>query len=133
MLNPSTADAFSDDPTIRRCIKFSQKWGASRLDIVNLFSYRSTQPKSLYNIANPIGEENDDTIRNSIISSKKVIVAWGNHGTLHNRAQFISSEILKHYQDKIFSLKILNNGQPGHPLYIPYETELQQFIIQDEG
>lgn len=27
LLNPSTADEFASDPTIRRCMGFSQEWG----------------------------------------------------------------------------------------------------------
>lgn len=44
-LNPSTADAYEDDATIRRLIGFSKDWGFGGLTIVNLFAYRSTDPK----------------------------------------------------------------------------------------
>lgn len=39
MLNPSTADATKDDPTIRRCIAFSKSWGFDGLTIVNAYAW----------------------------------------------------------------------------------------------
>ena len=65
MLNPSRADAEVNDPTIRRCINFAKAWGAQcvsiasrrktticacalrRLEVVNLFAYRTSQPSLL--------------------------------------------------------------------------------------
>lgn len=47
MLNPSTADAETDDPTIRRCVDFAASWGCGRLLVLNLFAVRATSPKDM--------------------------------------------------------------------------------------
>ncbi len=47
MLNPSTADATSNDPTIRRCINFARFWGYGAIEVVNLFAYRASHPAQL--------------------------------------------------------------------------------------
>jgi hypothetical protein len=55
LLNPSTADAFKDDPTVKKCISFAKHWNFGSLEIVNLFAYRSTDAKYLKNISDPVG------------------------------------------------------------------------------
>ena len=40
MLNPSTADAKQDDPTIRRCINFAKSYGCGSLLVGNLYAFR---------------------------------------------------------------------------------------------
>src|SRR5689334_10316767 len=47
MLNPSTADDWKDDSTIRRCIGFARTWGFGALEVVNLFAYRATDSRKL--------------------------------------------------------------------------------------
>jgi len=47
MLNPSTADANSDDATIRKCMGFADAWGLGGIWVVNLFALRSTNPYGL--------------------------------------------------------------------------------------
>jgi hypothetical protein len=45
MLNPSTADADLDDPTIRKCIGFAKANRHGGIIVVNLFAWRATDPK----------------------------------------------------------------------------------------
>jgi hypothetical protein len=47
MLNLSTADANNDDPTIKKCIGFSEKLGFGGMYIGNLYPFRATNPKDL--------------------------------------------------------------------------------------
>ena len=58
-LNPSTADAANDDPTIRRITGFSRSLGFGGFLIVNLFAFRATKPIDLFASSDPIGPEND--------------------------------------------------------------------------
>ena len=81
MLNPSRADAQINDPTITRCIKFAQSWGYGRLEVVNLFAYRTPHPSLLKQATEPIGKDNDRYILATAQKSHRVILAWGNHGT----------------------------------------------------
>ena len=53
MLNPNSADASLNDPTITRCINFAKSWGYGRLEVVNLFAYRTSKPSLLKQAAEP--------------------------------------------------------------------------------
>ena len=46
-VNPSTADASSDDSTVRKWRGFTQRWGGSRFIVGNVFAYRSTDVRQL--------------------------------------------------------------------------------------
>lgn len=58
MLNPSTADALVDDPTIRRCVGFAKSFGCGSLRVVNLYAYRATKPAELWTVDDPVGPAN---------------------------------------------------------------------------
>jgi hypothetical protein len=66
MLNPSTADQLVDDPTIRRCIAFALRWNCGTLQVVNLFAARSTDPKALDGLTDPVGPDNQAHVQNAI-------------------------------------------------------------------
>ncbi len=59
MLNPSTADASQNDPTIERCVRRAKQLGYGAIEVVNLFAYRSTNPSALYTVTDPVGPDND--------------------------------------------------------------------------
>lgn len=78
MLNPSTADASIDDPTIRRCSGFADRLGFDRLDVVNLFSWRATSPVDLLFAPAPEGDpENMRVILRVCGGAAMVVAAWG--------------------------------------------------------
>ncbi|HEY7906212.1 MAG TPA: DUF1643 domain-containing protein [Wenzhouxiangella sp.] len=112
-LNPSTADAELDDPTIRRCIGFAKAWGFGGLYMGNLFAYRSTDPKGLLATSDPIGPDNDAVLLQLAQAASLVVAAWGNHGTLMDRAEQVKSLCRP-----LSILKLNRSGQPAHPLYL---------------
>ena len=59
MLNPSRADGEVNDPTITRCINLALSWGYGRLEVVNLFAYRTSKPSLLKQVSEPIGRDNE--------------------------------------------------------------------------
>ena len=71
MLNPSRADAQTKDPTITRSINFALSWGYGRLEVVNLFAYRTSKPSLLKQAAEPIGRDNDRFVLESVERSHK--------------------------------------------------------------
>ncbi|MEE4296203.1 MAG: DUF1643 domain-containing protein [Wenzhouxiangella sp.] len=114
-LNPSTADAKHDDPTIRRCTRFARDWGGGGLVVVNLFAYRATYPSDLKAEPEPIGPRNDAWIRRMADQSQIVVAAWGNHGTWLDRAD----RVRRMLKERLSCLRLTAAGQPAHPLYLP--------------
>jgi hypothetical protein len=132
LLNPSTADAQRDDPTLRRCMRFAGSWGCSRTVVLNLFALRSTNPAVLKTHPDPIGPLNDGRLVSILetefnrrnVPEPIVVCAWGNQGSLRNRANIVSAK-LGPYSAKCFG--ITNKGQPRHPLYVKSDTALLPF------
>lgn len=120
MLNPSTADAGTDDPTIRRCTGFAKSWGYDGFDVVNLFALRSTDPSALRDESrDPVGEATTEHILNAIPPGEQYVVcAWGNWGHLRDRDKVVL-KLLVNAGVKPRALRIGATGQPGHPLYLP--------------
>jgi hypothetical protein len=113
MLNPSTADELTDDPTIRRCIGFARYWGFGSLAVGNLFAYRTTSPGELCASPDPVGSKNDRWLTRLHEESSLTIAAWGNQGRLLGRSSAVASILTGLH---ILGLTVL--GEPRHPLYV---------------
>jgi hypothetical protein len=116
-LNPSTADAKKNDPTLVRCMGFARDWGFGGVRIANLFAYRTTWPVELKRAHAPIGAQNNRWLRREAISASLVIVAWGNDGKFMQR----STQVLR-LLSAPYCLAVNQSGQPAHPLYQPAST-----------
>jgi len=122
-LNPSTADEIQDDPTNRRCKRYAQDWGYGGYIMSNIFSYRSTNPKKLTTIKDPIGPDNNYWLKKLHKEAELTIGAWGNYGNLLNRGEEIINLI-----DNLYCLKITKEGHPSHPLYL--HSKLKPIIFK---
>lgn len=129
-LNPSTADEFKDDPTVRRCKQFARNWGYGGMVMTNLFAFRSTDPIPMKRHPQPIGEkqgdaeENDAALYRTHLRCDKTVAAWGNHGLHLDRWLFVSELI-----PELWCFRITKAGQPEHPLYMPYDQTLSRYSI----
>ena len=121
MLNPSTADARDDDPTVRRCIAFARSWGFDAVQVVNLFALRATDPRRLRGHPRPIGRQNDRWILQAHRASALTVLAWGNHGALGARSQEVL-ELLRAAGGALHILGLTSRAQPRHPLYVAGAT-----------
>jgi hypothetical protein len=125
MLNPSTADASRDDPTIRRCKGFTRLWGFGRIEVVNLFAYRATDPLELSSADDPIGPENMHTITQCKYAHDRVVLAWG--GKVPHKFRWHAKAVASLFTPDVLCLGTNKGGSPKHPLYVPYDFDPQRY------
>lgn len=126
MLNPSTADAFTLDPTVRRCIAFAKRERCGTLHVLNAFALRSTDPKALRRATDPIGLLNDHFIKWYTRNASIVVAAWGTHGAYMDRGAEVAQRL---QADGVYlqCLGLTAEGHPRHPLYVPGDAPLLPF------
>lgn len=125
LLNPSTADAEVDDATLRRGVGFARAWGYGGVVFVNLFAFRSTDPKNLsHDRDGMVGPENDRHILEQVARADRVVLAWGANGDHLHRDE----EVLKLLEDfPLWHLGLTKGGHPKHPLRLAKTTQLQRW------
>ena len=128
MLNPSTATAEKDDPTIRRCIRFAQRWGYGKLCVANLFAFCSTDPNDLKMAVDPVGVDNDQSILAVIDRCSLTIAAWGVSGAHMNRHGRVL-KLISSMGGHLWHLGLSKAGHPMHPLYLPADVHPIQWRV----
>jgi hypothetical protein len=118
LLNPSTATEAFNDPTIGRCEIRTLAGGFSRMIITNIFAFRATDPTVMMASDDPVGDANDAAILACAQEADSVICAWGEHGKLRQRGDYVKA-LLQQHRLPMTALKINKSGHPAHPLYLP--------------
>ncbi len=133
MLNPSTADAEKDDPTVRKCMGFARRWGYDAMHIVNLFALRSTDPNALNRAAHAtaFGPDNAAMIEAGFLSAPLTVCAWGGHPAAARGIASVA-EIYRRMDCKprVVALRLNADGSPQHPLYVPYDVTPVPFSLE---
>ena len=125
LLNPSTASETLDDPTVRKCRGFAQRWGFNRYNIINLFALRATDPRNLRKAAAAGDDaENDRWITAIARHAEILVVGWGNDGALRNRGQRVRA-MLQGAGIPLHCWGITKMDEPRHPLYTRYDQPLE--------
>lgn len=115
LLNPSTADEFVLDPTLRRCEGYSKAWGYGGMNILNLFAFRATDPDALKKTDDPVGPENDAFIVRIATQAPIILCGWGSHPFAKSRILAVKNQLAG---TKLSCLKKTQTGEPCHPLYL---------------
>ncbi len=124
LLNPSTADADDDDPTIRRCIGFAWRWGFGSIEVVNLYGWRGPKPAALEQAGWPVGSGNDRAVARAVRRADRLVVGWGAYAARDARWRAVSARLA---HTEMWCLGTTASGQPRHPLYVRADVEPVRF------
>lgn len=122
-LNPSTADAEQDDPTIRKCAHFAQQEGCGGFHMLNIFAFRTPYPQELYRQKNGVGPENDRYLREFLGKKGPKVLMWGRkpHEMPENQA------FLQNFKGPWQCFSVNKDGSPKHVLYIPAKERMRPY------
>ncbi len=122
-LNPSTADEYKDDPTVRRCRGFAVSWKCGGMRMLNLFAYRATLPADMKAQADPVGTGNRLAKLLQGITGPR-IACWGTHGAHLDRGRQV---FLQLGAAGLHCLGLNADGSPRHPLYLRSDSRVELY------
>lgn len=125
MLNPSTADASQDDPTIRRCVGFAKREACGGLVVINLYPLRATKPADLWAKDSPTrigGPRGEVEFHRAVGDADILLAAWGAD------TRGVEHWIVQRYGPQMQCLGKTKAGQPRHPLYVKCDAPLEPLL-----
>lgn len=128
-MNPSTADATHDDPTVRRMVNRTRAMGLESLCVCNVMDYRATNPNDLRHLmfttrAGPRSEANLPAISRNASIAHRVIVAFGAIPEPLRRYARDVVEMLIGQGVPLWCLGTTADRSPRHPLYVKSDAPL---------
>lgn len=117
-----------DDPTIRKVVGFSKRWGYDGIIMVNVFALVSTDPKELRRVADPVGQLNHETILEGARTAKDIIVAFGNPPFERKAYEIVDLLLLLPGGREIFCIGRTKAGWPMHPSRVGYTERPLVFL-----
>jgi hypothetical protein len=123
-LNPSVADAFRDDQTLRLFMGRARRMDCGGVRIVNAFDFRATEPAKMKRADVPLSPANDTWIIHAIRPPLKMFIAgWGDDGAYLNREAALIELLCIDHGVSLYCLGLTKAGHPRHPLRVPYSVE----------
>lgn len=132
MVNPSIADAETDDPTIRKVMGFARRHGWGQISVVNKFAVIATDVRELrdMSITQAVGEYNDDHLFEVFRLADVIVAAWGPLAkvpfAMRNRWRMVD-EIAASHGKPLHCFGTVQDGHPRHPLMTAYATPLTEW------
>ena len=131
-MNPSTALADRDDPTIRRELIYTMRWLPVACYIkINVCDYRATEPGDLLKPGvRPCSPRNIPLACHLIRNAHTIVVGWGNVGArLPEAVADMESALRANAEGRVWCLELNESGSPKHPLYVKGDTPLQEYRL----
>ncbi|MBB3905587.1 hypothetical protein GGR33_005127 [Methylobacterium brachythecii] len=123
MANPSTADADTDDATIRKGLGFAERNDIGQLIVGNKFAFRATDIKASRTAPDPVGPENDRHLEAIMREDDFHLVAWGPLSklppNLRTRWRAVA-RIAERVGCRLHALATAQCGHPKHRLMLSY-------------
>lgn len=125
-MNPSTATATEDDPTIRREMAYTRRLRLGRYVKVNVMDYRATNPRELL-LVDPRSDQNLECIKGAARFATSIVVCYGR---LPKRLAHYAEEALTALNGKfLYCLGTNADGSPKHPLYLRGDAEFVRYVL----
>lgn len=131
-VNPSTADADTDDASSRKGIGFAKRLGWSRYHLVNLFAYRAKDIRDLRMARDPVGPENDAYIEQAMREADVHVVGWGSQAKLPEALRGRWKDVVRiadRVGCKLHCIGTCDDGHPRHPLMTGYDTPMTEWVV----